>query len=240
MPLDEEMGRLEARCRSASDLRAGERGRLSEDWRTVTGERWREICDWLGDCCSLTGELCGWSLSNPDPPPPSTERQSESLLSFAESWDCDVFLPEGVEYCCGGLPRRDCWAIAMSTKTYRLTKIVRPLYGFLSADVGLIRSWNNAILNIKLTVLFHRIWPQQRINSKITYRRKNLKISPELPRKFPKIPQSPEMSLCLQIVVQMYLSVSRQRERSWNFHRNNVYRHLEQVSRLCVCFHFQW
>ena len=44
-PLDGERGRLEARCRSPADLRTGDRGRLSEDWRTVTGERWREIGD---------------------------------------------------------------------------------------------------------------------------------------------------------------------------------------------------
>ena len=37
----------------------------------------------------------------------------------------------------------------------------------------------------------------------------------------------------------MYLSVSMKRELSLNFHRNNVYGHLEQVSRTCVYFHFQ-
>ena len=37
----------------------------------------------------------------------------------------------------------------------------------------------------------------------------------------------------------MYLSVSMQRELSLKFHRNNVYGHLEQVSRTCVYFHFQ-
>ena len=47
----------------------------------------------------------------------------------------------------------------------------------------------------------------------------------ELPRNFPKIPQSPEFIVCLQIMVQMYLSLPMQRELSLNFHRNNVYRH---------------
>ena len=56
---------------------------------------------------------------------------------------------------------------------------------------------------------------------------------------FPKIPQSPELIVCLQIVVQIYLSVSMQRELSLYFYRNNVYEHLEQVSRTCVYFNFQ-
>ena len=47
-------------------------------------------------------------------------------------------------------------------------------------------------------------------------------------------------SKIVQIVVQMYLSVSMQRELSLNFHRNNVYGHLDQVSRTCVYFHFQF
>ena len=47
-------------------------------------------------------------------------------------------------------------------------------------------------------------------------------------------------SVCLQIVVQLYLSVSMQRELSLTFHRNNVYGHLEQVSRTYVYFHFQF
>ena len=55
---------------------------------------------------------------------------------------------------------------------------------------------------------------------------------------FSKIQESPELIVCLQIVVQMYLPVSMQRELSLNFHRNNVYGHLEQVSRTCVYFHF--
>ena len=67
-----------------------------------------------------------------------------------------------------------------------------------------------------------------------------MKIKPELPRHFPKIPQSPELIVCLQIVVQMYLSVSMHCELSLNFHRNNVYGHLEQVSGTCVYFHFQF
>ena len=104
---------------------------------------------------------------------------------------------------------------------------------------GLIRRWTNDILYINLSVLLYRIWTQQRINSKMTYRCKNLKIQPELPRNFSKIPQSPEMIVCLQIVVHMYLSVSMQRELSLKFNRNNVYGHLEQVSRTCVYFHFQ-
>ena len=37
----------------------------------------------------------------------------------------------------------------------------------------------------------------------------------------------------------MFSSVSMQRELSLKFHRNNVYGHLEQVSRTCVYFHFQ-
>ena len=57
---------------------------------------------------------------------------------------------------------------------------------------------------------------------------------------FPKIPQSPELSVCLQIGVQMYLTVSMQRELSLDFHRNNIYGPLEQVSKTCVYFHFQF
>ena len=38
----------------------------------------------------------------------------------------------------------------------------------------------------------------------------------------------------------MYLSVSMQHELSLKFNRNNVYGHLEQVSRTCVYFHFKW
>ena len=69
---------------------------------------------------------------------------------------------------------------------------LRPLYSFLYAVVflGLIRRWANDILFIKLTEILNRIWTQQRIYSKITFRRKILKILPELPRNFPKIPQS--------------------------------------------------
>ena len=94
--------------------------------------------------------------------------------------------------------------------------------------LGLIRRWTNVILYIKLTVPLYRIWTQQRINSKIIYRCKNLKIEPELPRNFPKIPQNLELIVFLQIVVQMYISLPMQGELSLNFHRNNVYRHLEQ------------
>ena len=42
--------------------------------------------------------------------------------------------------------------------------------------LGLIRRWTYDNLYIKLTVPPYRIWVQQKINRKITYRRKNLKI----------------------------------------------------------------
>ena len=63
------------------------------------------------------------------------------------------------------------------------TSVSRALYGFQchtaprcwQVCLGWIQRWNNDILCIKLSVQRYTILTQQRINSTITYRRKNLK-----------------------------------------------------------------
>ena len=57
---------------------------------------------------------------------------------------------------------------------------------------------------------------------------------------FPAIPQSPELSVCLQIVVQMYLLELLKRELSLLFHRNDKLGHVQQFCRQWVNFHCQF
>ena len=56
-----------------------------------------------------------------------------------------------------------------------------------SVYMCVIQRRTNDILYIKISDPLYSIWIQQRINSKITYRSKELKIYPKLPHNFKKI-----------------------------------------------------
>ena len=73
----------------------------------------------------------------------------------------------------------------------------------------------------------------------MTYRCKNLKIKPELPRIFFKNSTESRTDFMLANRVANVSFIFNAARAINEFHRNNVYGHLEQVSRTSVYFHFQ-
>ena len=95
-----------------------------------------------------------------------TKYHDKKIDGFAHCEVCSVLSSENLKFG------------KASTRYFVFFKLLNQLKGFVwfpicrcwQVCLGWIRRWTNGILYIKLTVPLFRIWTQQRINSKITYR----------------------------------------------------------------------